>query len=174
MYTQRKRRQRHILPAVDMCSVVTAGRVDTGDNCTEGNITLHTHSNILISLICVGACVRACVYVCVCVLVCVCVCVVVVVVAVAIYFSFSFFLFFLKLKRARVAEVYSGCYKVSQSTTKTCFKYATSIKTETIEPIRRFGEAGLSREVAASLPGRFLNRRCFKLCITMEVEPRIA
>ena len=29
-----------------------------------------------------------------------------------------------------------------------------------------------SREVA--LPGRFLSRRCFTLCITMEVEPRIA
>ena len=32
----------------------------------------------------------------------------------------------------------------------------------------------LSREVAASLPGRFLSRRCFTLCITVEVEPRIA
>ena len=31
-----------------------------------------------------------------------------------------------------------------------------------------------SREVAASLPGRFLSRCCFTLCITMEVEPRIA
>ena len=31
-----------------------------------------------------------------------------------------------------------------------------------------------SREVAASLPGRFLCRRCFTLCITMEVEPGIA
>ena len=31
-----------------------------------------------------------------------------------------------------------------------------------------------SREVAASLPGRFLSRRCFTLCITMEVAPRIA
>ena len=31
-----------------------------------------------------------------------------------------------------------------------------------------------SREVAASLPGRFLSRRCFTLCITMDVEPRIA
>ena len=31
-----------------------------------------------------------------------------------------------------------------------------------------------SREVAASLPGRFLSRRCFTLCITMEVEPIIA
>ena len=31
-----------------------------------------------------------------------------------------------------------------------------------------------SREVAASLPGRFLSRRCFTLCITMEAEPRIA
>ena len=31
-----------------------------------------------------------------------------------------------------------------------------------------------SREIAASLPGRFLSRRCFTLCITMEVEPRIA
>ena len=30
------------------------------------------------------------------------------------------------------------------------------------------------REVAASLPGRFLSRRRFTLCITMEVEPRIA
>ena len=30
-----------------------------------------------------------------------------------------------------------------------------------------------SREVAASLPGRFLSRRCFTLGITMEVEPRI-
>ena len=29
------------------------------------------------------------------------------------------------------------------------------------------------REVAASLPGRFLSRRCFTLCITMEIEPRI-
>ena len=31
-----------------------------------------------------------------------------------------------------------------------------------------------SREVAASLPGRFLSRRCFTLCIIMEVEPIIA
>ena len=31
-----------------------------------------------------------------------------------------------------------------------------------------------SREVAASLPGRFLSRRCFTLCITMEAELRIA
>ena len=31
-----------------------------------------------------------------------------------------------------------------------------------------------SREVAASLPGRFLSRRCFTLCITMEDEPKIA
>ena len=31
-----------------------------------------------------------------------------------------------------------------------------------------------SRDVAVSLPGRFLSRRCFTLCITMEVEPRIA
>ena len=31
-----------------------------------------------------------------------------------------------------------------------------------------------SREVAASLPGQFLSRRCFMLCITMEFEPRIA
>ena len=30
------------------------------------------------------------------------------------------------------------------------------------------------REVALSLPGRFLCRRCFTLCVTMEVEPRIA
>ena len=30
------------------------------------------------------------------------------------------------------------------------------------------------REVAASLPGWFLSRRCFMLCITMEVESRIA
>ena len=30
------------------------------------------------------------------------------------------------------------------------------------------------REVAASLPGRFLSRRCFTLCITMKVELRIA
>ena len=29
-----------------------------------------------------------------------------------------------------------------------------------------------SGEVAASLPGWFLSRRCFRLCITMEVEPR--
>ena len=31
-----------------------------------------------------------------------------------------------------------------------------------------------SREVAASLPGRFLSRRYFTLCIATEVEPRIA
>ena len=31
-----------------------------------------------------------------------------------------------------------------------------------------------SREVAASLPGRFLSRCCFTLCITMEVQPRFA
>ena len=31
-----------------------------------------------------------------------------------------------------------------------------------------------SCEVASSLPGRFLSRRSFTLCITMEVEPRIA
>ena len=30
-----------------------------------------------------------------------------------------------------------------------------------------------SWEVAVSLPGWFLSRRCFTLCITMEVEPRI-
>ena len=30
-----------------------------------------------------------------------------------------------------------------------------------------------SRVVAASLPGQFLSRHCFMLCITMEVEPRI-
>ena len=30
------------------------------------------------------------------------------------------------------------------------------------------------QEVAASLPGRFLSRRCFMLCITVEAEPRIA
>ena len=31
-----------------------------------------------------------------------------------------------------------------------------------------------SREVTASLLGWFLSRRCFTLCITMEVEPRIS
>ena len=31
-----------------------------------------------------------------------------------------------------------------------------------------------SREVAASLPGRFVSRHCFTLRITVEVEPRIA
>ena len=31
-----------------------------------------------------------------------------------------------------------------------------------------------SRKVAASLPGRFLRRHCFMLCITMEVQPKIA
>ena len=31
-----------------------------------------------------------------------------------------------------------------------------------------------SWEVAVSLPGRFPSRRCFTLCITMEVQPRIA
>ena len=31
-----------------------------------------------------------------------------------------------------------------------------------------------SREVAASLPGQFLSRRCFTLCVTIEVGPRIA
>ena len=31
-----------------------------------------------------------------------------------------------------------------------------------------------SQEVAVSLPGRFLSRRCFTLCTTMEAEPRIA
>ena len=30
-----------------------------------------------------------------------------------------------------------------------------------------------SREVTVSLPGRFLSRRCFTMCIAMEVEPRI-
>ena len=53
-------------------------------------------------------------------------------------------------------------------------------------PIRRLSERGFarvnalcnlsgkkSREVGASLPGRFLRRRCFTLCITMEVEHRI-
>ena len=30
-----------------------------------------------------------------------------------------------------------------------------------------------SQEVTASLPGRFLSMRCFMLCITMEVDPRI-
>ena len=30
------------------------------------------------------------------------------------------------------------------------------------------------REDAVSLPGRFLSRHCFTLCIIMEVEPRIA
>ena len=47
----------------------------------------------------------------------------------------------------------------------------------------RFSETGVhewmplvifrAREFAASLPGRFLSRHCFTLCITMEVEPRI-
>ena len=32
----------------------------------------------------------------------------------------------------------------------------------------------MSREVAPSLSGGFLNRRCFTLCITMIAEPRIA
>ena len=31
-----------------------------------------------------------------------------------------------------------------------------------------------SQEAAVSFPGRFLCRRCFMLCITMEAEPRIA
>ena len=31
-----------------------------------------------------------------------------------------------------------------------------------------------SQEAAASIPGWFLSRRCFTLCITTEVEPRIA
>ena len=31
-----------------------------------------------------------------------------------------------------------------------------------------------SWEVSASLPGQFLSKRCFTLCVTMEVEPRIA
>ena len=31
-----------------------------------------------------------------------------------------------------------------------------------------------SLEVAVSLPGQFLSRRCFTLCLTTEVEPRIA
>ena len=31
-----------------------------------------------------------------------------------------------------------------------------------------------SQEVAVSLPGQFLSRRCFTLCITMQVEPRIS
>ena len=31
-----------------------------------------------------------------------------------------------------------------------------------------------SWEVAASFPGRYLSRRYFTLCVTMEVEPRIA
>ena len=52
--------------------------------------------------------------------------------------------------------------------------------------VGRFNEAGLqwvnelcnlsrkkSREVAASLPGRFLSRRCFTLCITMDVDPEL-
>ena len=30
-----------------------------------------------------------------------------------------------------------------------------------------------SGEVAASLPGQFLSRRCFTLCVTVEAEPRI-
>ena len=30
------------------------------------------------------------------------------------------------------------------------------------------------QEVTASLPGQFLSRRCFTLCITKEVEPRTA
>ena len=51
-------------------------------------------------------------------------------------------------------------------------------------PVRRFREAGLhewmpfvifkSWEVATSFLGRFLSSCCFMLCITMEVEPRIA
>ena len=31
-----------------------------------------------------------------------------------------------------------------------------------------------AQDWAASFPGRFLSRCCFTLCITMEVEPRIA
>ena len=30
-----------------------------------------------------------------------------------------------------------------------------------------------SREVASSLPGRFLSSRCFTLCMTMEVDPEL-
>ena len=72
-----------------------------------------------------------------------------------------------------MAEVYSGWYKVLQSTTRTCSKYATSIKTETTEPVGRFSEAALSRVIAASLPGRFLNRRCFKQCITWKLNQEL-
>ena len=48
--------------------------------------------------------------------------------------------------------------------------------------IGRFSEAGLLEwmrfvifraRCRIALPGRFLNRRCFRLCITVEVEPRI-
>ena len=49
--------------------------------------------------------------------------------------------------------------------------------------IKRFSEAGLLEWMHfvifrarshSALPGRFLSRRCFTLCITVEVEPRIA
>ena len=40
--------------------------------------------------------------------------------------------------------------------------------------LRNLSRKTESREVAASLPGRFLSRRCFTLYITIEVEPRIA
>ena len=49
--------------------------------------------------------------------------------------------------------------------------------------IGRFNEAGLLEWMRfvifrarsrSTLPGRFLSRRCFTLCVTVEVEPRIA
>ena len=53
----------------------------------------------------------------------------------------------------------------------------------TLVPIGRFSEAGLlewmrfvifCERSCSALPGRFLSKRCFTLCITVEVEPRIA
>ena len=37
-----------------------------------------------------------------------------------------------------------------------------------------FHERSRKRSQHSTLPGRFLSRRCFTLCITVEVEPRIA
>ena len=74
-----------------------------------------------------------------------------------------------------------------QNPSMTIHVYIIYIMCEVQSTVGRFSEVGLyewmpfvifcatekSQEVAASLPGRFLSRCCFTLCITMEAESRI-
>ena len=63
------------------------------------------------------------------------------------------------------------------------FSFKRFLWTDTSVAIGRFSEAGLLEWMhfvifrarsRSAFPGRFLSRRCFTLCIAVEVEPRIA